>query len=104
MSKPEEPDQVLTVIQSLFEANYALDKRDREIVFHISQYIKNMTGLSDKEKQKLKECGAMDEHDKLLLDPVYNFRGIVLPAFYMKCLMGYHKIIFLNQSETNETK
>ena len=103
------PEQdIMQVLESLFSTQYGLEKKDQEIILRIINYGKTMTGLSESEIVTLKEAGLIAPDDnKLAIEDAFIFRGVILPSFWLKCLMALHKMITFDhefiESETNET-
>ena len=90
---PASEEQVLAVMQNLFNTQYGLEKEDREIVARLMHYGKDMGGLSDKEIAQLKKCNLMDTDGKFMIEKSFYFRGLVIPAYWLKCLMALHGMI-----------
>jgi hypothetical protein len=95
---PSSEEQVMLIMQNLFQTQYALDKQDQDVVFRLMQYGKTMGGLKPEEMAALKERGLMDTEDNklLILDLFYVNNSLVMPAFWLKCLLAIHKMVSFN--------
>jgi hypothetical protein len=107
MSQEEESipheTQVMEVMRNLFSTEYGLDEEDRDLANRLVQYGSDKTGLSEKEIAVFIKMGIMDNEKDLLVPDQFFFRGLVLPSFWMKCLLAYHGMMdFSNKSENNE--
>jgi len=90
-------------MRNLFSTEYGLDEKDRDIANRLVQYSADRTGLSEKEKTKFKEMGIMDSENDLCVPEQFIYKGLVLPSFWMKCLLAYHNMMdFSEKSENNE--
>lgn len=99
---------ITQVLEALFTTQYGLEKKDQETIMRIIGYGRNMTGLSEGEITTLKEAGLIAADDnKLAIEDAFIFRGVILPSFWLKCLMALHNMITFDhefiESETNET-
>jgi hypothetical protein len=94
--------QVMEVMRNLFSTESGLDEKDRDLANRLVQYGADKTGLTEKEKDRFKEMGIMDAENDLSVPTQFIYRGLVLPAFWMKCLLAYHGMMnFSNTGENN---
>lgn len=86
--------EITGVLETLFTTQYGLEKEDQETILRIIAYGRSMKGLTDEEITKLQEANIIDKKDdKLMIEDSYYFRGIILPAFWLKCLMALRGMI-----------
>jgi len=89
-------------MRNLFSTEYGLDEKDRDLANRLVQYGADKTGLTEKEKAKLKKRGIMDADNDLSVPNQFIYRGLVLPSFWLKCLLAYHDMMdFSDKGENN---
>ncbi len=109
MSQKEEQQipheaQVMEVMRNLFSTEYGLDEKDRDLANRLVQYGADRTGLTEKEKATFKKMGMMDADNDLSVPDLFFYRGLVLPSFWMKCLLAYHGMMDFSEKSENSDK
>lgn len=102
----EGDSKIMEIMKSIFTVDYTLDEKDREFLNRIIAYGQTREGLPKKEMDILKKTGFIDPKDNTFLVPEeFWFNSIVLPAYWLKCLMAYHGMLSIkeNTKEPSET-
>ena len=93
-ANPAKEAEITKVLQNLLSTQYALDEKDQKIMQRLIQYGESKIGLTEEEKKILIARGLMDATDERLI-PIneLTFRGILTPAYWLKCLMALHELL-----------
>lgn len=92
-------EQAMLVIRNLFNTEYGLDKDDRDLIFRLIKYGDEKVGLSVHERAVLRVKGMMDDDETFSIPEEFFFRGLVLPSFWMKCLMALYGMIDFSEAK-----
>lgn len=96
--------KIMEVMKNIFQIEYTLDEDDRAFLNRLIVYGQTREGLPEEEKDILKETGFMDEKDDTFLVPnEFWFNSIVLPSFWLKCLMAYHGMLSIKEHTEDPT-
>lgn len=97
-SAPTPEQQMMEVMRNIFQTSYALDEDDRNFIDRMIEWgRKKQESLSDEERAALKQTGFMDKDDSFLVPNEFWFRGIIMPSYWLKCLMGVQGMLTFSQ-------
>lgn len=90
--------KIMEVMKNIFTIEYTLDTEDQEFLNRLITYGQTKEGLPEQDKAILIETGFFDPKDESFLVPnEFWYNSIVLPSFWLKCLMAYHGMLSIKE-------
>jgi hypothetical protein len=100
--KPSPETQMMEIMRNIFKDSYCLEEEDRDFLNRMIEWGNKKEGLNEEEIKMFKSKGLMDEENSFLVPNEYWFKGLIMPSFWMKCLMASEDLIDFTEKEEEE--